>query len=369
MLSLATFALVLIAPTRAFPVPTVDLSADAARQVVVAQGTPTLYQGHCATLLIPGTQTIYVVWTHQHGGACGFLKRSDDGGKTWSAELPVPANWSTVRNCPALYRLKDPAGRERLFVYAGEGPDGNIYASDSEDLGHTWSPMKSIGIPGVMPFTTIVPIDGGRALLGMSNIRRPGEKVEKRSNVICQSLSADGGFTWSPWRIVFDQHGLTPCEPALVRSPDGRQLFCLIRDNAKRVALGMVSDDEGRTWSVPKPLPVPLYGDRHMVALAPDGRLVISFRDTGAHSPTRNHFVAWVGRYADLVNGTPGEYRVKLLTSYHGGDDGYSGLEILPDETVVATTYIKYRPGPELNSVVSTRFNLHETDAAALPAR
>jgi hypothetical protein len=72
-----------------------------------------------------------------------------------------------------------------------------------------------------------------------------------------------------------------------------------------------------------------------------------------------------VGRYDDIVSGRDGVYRVKLLHSYRGGDNGYPGLERLPDGTFVATTYIKYREGPEKNSVVSTRFTLAETDALA----
>ena len=46
-------------------------------------------------------------------------------------------------------------------------------------------------------------------------------------------------------------------------------------------------------------------------------------------------------------------------------DCGYSGLQCLPDGTLVATTYVKYRPGPEKNSIVSVRFTLEETDARA----
>ena len=63
-----------------------------------------------------------------------------------------------------------------------------------------------------------------------------------------------------------------------------------------------------------------------------------------------------------------GQYRIKLLHSYSGGDCGYPGLELLPDGTFVATTYIKYREGPEKNSVVSTRFTLAETDKLASKA-
>jgi hypothetical protein len=76
-----------------------------------------------------------------------------------------------------------------------------------------------------------------------------------------------------------------------------------------------------------------------------------------------------VGHYDDIVGGRDGQYRVKLLHSYKGGDNGYPGLEVLPDGTFVATTYIKYREGPEKNSVVSTRFNLKETDRLAAAGR
>jgi hypothetical protein len=38
-------------------------------------------------------------------------------------------------------------------------------------------------------------------------------------------------------------------------------------------------------------------------------------------------------------------------------------LELLPDGTLVATTYVKYRPGAEKHSVVSVRFKLADIDA------
>lgn len=353
-----------------FP-PTVDLSRDTTRHVIIAQGDASTYQGHPTTLLLPDGRTMFCVWTINHGGPCGPMKRSDDGGLTWSELLPVPDNWRTTRNCPTIWRLKDPKGTARLVVYAGQGPDGAMQAAHSADEGRTWTPMRSLGLECVMPFCTIEPIEGGRKLLGLTNIRRPGEKVEPRSNVIAQSISEDGGLTWAPWRVILDLPGLKPCEPWVVRSPDGRQLLALLRENDRREALFITSDDEGRTWSREKKLPPGLYGDRHVARYAPDGRLVIAMRDTGGAygSPTSTHFVAWVGHYTDIVSGRDGQYRVKLLHSYKGGDNGYPGVELLPDGTLVATTYIKYREGPEKNSVVSARFKLAETDRLAAPAR
>lgn len=171
-------------PNASASIPTVDLSADAARQEVVAEGTETVYQGHPTTVLLPDGKTMFCVWTIGHGGACGPMKRSDDGGRTWSALLPTTESWTRVRNCPAIYRLTDPNGQLRLFVFAGQGPGRAMHAAQSEDDGQTWSDMRSLGLKCVMPFCTIVPIEGGRKLLGMTSIRRPNETKEERSNVV-----------------------------------------------------------------------------------------------------------------------------------------------------------------------------------------
>lgn len=349
-------------PGETFPLPNVDLSHDVGRQVIVAAGTSKVYEGHPTAALLGDGKTILVVWTLGHGGSCGPMKRSDDGGKTWSNLLSTPPNWTQVKNCPTIYRLKDPQGKARLFVFAGQGPDGAMNQSYSGDEGATWSDMASNGLVCVVPFCTILPIEGGRQLLALTNIRRPGEVTEKASNVVAQSHSSDGGKTWSTFRVVADRGGLKLCEPFVIRSPNGRQLLCLMRENVKRTSYYMTSDDEGSTWSQIKPLPIGLAGDRHVAVYAPDGRLVVCFRDRALQSGMYGHFVAWVGRYQDIVEGKEGQYRIKLLHSYNGPDCGYPGVVVLPDGTFFAVTYIKYRPDANLNSVVATRFKLSEID-------
>ena len=80
------------------------------------------------------------------------------------------------------------------------------------------------------------------------------------------------------------------------------------------------------------------------------------------NSPTKGHFVAWVGTHSDLKHGLSGQYKIKLLHSYAGWDCGYPGLEILPDGTILAITYIKHKPGKEKHSIVGVRFHLDEID-------
>ena len=345
-------------------IPTYDLSRFVERHVVIAAGDEEAYQGHPTTVLLADGRTMIAVWTYGHGGPCGPMKRSEDQGLTWSGLWPVPASWSQVRNCPSIYRLSDKEGRERLFVFAG---GGSMYQSFSEDGGLTWSDMEPNGIACVMPWCSIIPVDQGRRLLAQTNARRPGDP-DRWSNLIIQSYSEDGGFTWTTPEVVLDRPGYKPCEPALVRSPGGGQILSLMRENSRRGnSWAMVSDDEGRSWSPPFEVRHSLTGDRHVARYAPDGRLVIAFRDQAEGSPTRHHFVAWIGTYDDIVERREGAYRVKLLHSYAGADCGYPGLEVLPDGTFVATTYIKYAPGSKMHSVVSTRFRLDELDGGRIP--
>ena len=154
-----------------------------------------------------------------------------------------------------------------------------------------------------------------------------------------------------------------------MRSPDGSQLLMLIREQDRRLnSLFAVSNDEGESWSAPRQLPLALTGDRHLARYAPDGRLVIVFRPvlpgTAKWRGVKDchYFRAWVGRYKDIVEGREGGYLVNLLKSHAGTDHTYPGLELLPDGTFVATTYIKYRSGVDLHSIVSVRFCLSDTD-------
>jgi hypothetical protein len=347
--------------------PLLDISGQKDRQVVVAAGTESVYQGHPTTLLLPGSQTLFCVWTLGHGGHSGPLARSDDGGKSWTRldEL-LPKNFSTHQNCPSLYRIIDPSGKARLWAFSaflGKRGGPGMPSILSEDEGKTWREMPPLNFPCVMTFGSMVRLKDGRTL-GLYH-RGPGG-ADKPPLVTLQSITADGGFTWSEPRIVAEVADKNPCEPFVFRSPDGKELACLLRENShKGRSLMMFSRDEGANWSSPTETNWGLTGDRHNGGFTADGRMVVCFRDQALGSPTRGHFVAWVGSYADLKAGRAGQYRVKLLHHFgrHAGDCGYPGVEFLSDGTIVATTYVKYTPGPELNSVVSVRFKLSETDA------
>jgi hypothetical protein len=362
--------------------PTVDLS-DRPEQhhTIVAQGTERHWQGHPSTVLMPDGKTIFCVWqgrrdgNRAHGAPAGYLKRSDDGGLTWSEELHVPANWLEIgTGHPTIHRLVDPEGVARLFIFCRDETRSTFLQAVSEDEGETWSEMRPIGLidPEGEPITgwtapiTILEAtdpDGVRKHLMWYEKSRDGRPSV---GVIWQSASYDGGLTWGGSKPVVDKAGAS--EPGAVRSPDGKQLLLLIRENSRTLnSLFAVSDDEGETWSEPRLLPLALTGDRHLARYAPDGRLVVVFRPFRPRvgrswDVTDSHFTAWVGRYEDILEGREGQTLIKLIHSHAGADHTYPGLELLPDGTFVATTYINYQPLPELHSVVSCRFHLEEID-------
>ncbi len=344
-----------------YTVPIVDVSNETHRQVIIDK-EPGQYLGHPSTVMLPDNKTIYVAYPKGHGRGAIVLKRSDDGGRTWSDRLGIPDNWSTSLEVPTLFRMIDPKGKARLILFSGLYPARRAI---SEDDGKTWTPLEPVGDwGGIVVMGECVRLKDGRYLAMFHDDGRFFTKNGRRKTFkLYQSISADGGVTWSTPRVVGEHPAAHPCEPGIVRSPDGKQLAVLLRENSRKYnSFLMVSNDEAETWSDLIELPAALTGDRHVIRYAPDGRLVMSFRDTTLESPTRGNFVLWVGTYDDIIHLRQGQYRVLLLRHYgRPGDCGYAGLELLPDGTFVSTTYVVHKPG-EKNSVVSVRFKLAEFD-------
>ena len=62
--------------------------------------------------------------------------------------------------------------------------------------------------------------------------------------------------------------------------------------------------------------------------------------------------------------GRQGQYRVRLMDNKKGGDCAYPGLELLPDDTLVTTTYGHWVEN-EAPFIVTVRLKLSELDQHA----
>jgi len=339
------------------------------------------YLGHPTTVLLEDNKTMLTVYPKGHGRGAIVYKRSNDAGLTWSDRLPTPKNWETSLEVPTLHRVVDAAGKKRIIMFSGLYP---IRMAVTEDDGANWSELKSIGdFGGVVTMATVIDLktpghymaffhDDGRFIRGGDvekyRIKSPHSPDYSSSTAkpwrfwVYTTLSKDGGLTWSVPAPIAMLPDANLCEPGALRSPDGKQIAVLLRENSRKYnSFVIFSNDEGLSWSEPKELPAALTGDRHVAKYAPDGRLFISFRDTTHVSATKGDWVGWVGKYEDIVNGTEGQYRVRIMDNTKGQDTTYPGVELLPDGTFVTTTYGHWTAGEEAY-VVSVRFKLEELD-------
>lgn len=373
--TLTSLALALLTATacaqsspRGYSIPLLDLAGETNRQVIIDR-EPGQYLGHPTTVLLEDGKTMLCVYPKGHGRGPIIYKRSPDGGKTWSDRLPTPKSWETSKETPTLHRVVDAAGKKRLILWSGLYP---ARLAVSEDDGATWSELKPAGNWGgivVMGFVEPLKTGPGHYLAmfhddGRFFTEKP-QPTKPVTFTLYQTKSTDGGLTWSAPETVWKGSDIHLCEPGFARSPDGKQIAVLLRENARRKNSHVIfSDDEAKTWSAPRELPGALTGDRHCGKYAPDGRLFISFRDTTHESATKGDWVAWVGRYEDIVKGSEGQYRVRLMQNYKSGDCAYPGVELLPDGTFVTTTYGHWTTN-EPPYIASVRLKLSELDERA----
>jgi len=353
-------------PLRGYTIPLIDLASEQRRQVIVDR-EPGQYLGHPTTVLLEDCRTILCVYPKGHGRGAIVYKQSEDGGLTWSERLPTPPNWQTSQEVPTLYRTVDRAGRRLLLLFSGLYP---IRMAISEDNGRTFTELRPIGdFGGIVAMASLIRTRDGAYLAFFHD---DGRYLRNSGRVgafqVYAVRSEDGGRTWSQPRPIASHPQAHLCEPGALRSPDGRQIALLLRENSRRFNSFVVfSDDEGQTWSQPRELPGALTGDRHTAKYCPDGRLFVSFRDTTLESPTKGDWVAWVGTYADIVHGREGQYRIRLMDNHHAWDCAYPGVEILPDGTIVTTTYGHWTAG-QSPYIVSVRLTLQELDEKARAA-
>ena len=353
---------------KGYTIPTIDLSKQTKRQVVIDREKGR-YLGHPTTVLLEDNKTMLIVYPKGHGRGGIVYKRSTDGGLTWSKRLPTPKSWETSREVPTIHRVIDANGTKRLIMWSGLYP---ARLAVSENDGQSWSELKSAGDwGGIVVMGCLEPVKTGKGHY-MAMFHDDGRfftsKAKQEKPVVFtlfKTFSRDGGLTWAQPEAILARSDVHLCEPGIIRSPDGRQLCVLLRENSRRRNSYVIfSNDEGKSWTKPRELPASLTGDRHTGRYTKDGRLFISFRDRTHDTPTFGDWVAWVGTYEDIAKGREGQYRVRLMDNTKGADCAYPPVEILPDDTLVTTTYGHWTKG-EAPYIVSVRLKLSELDALA----
>jgi hypothetical protein len=343
-----------------FAVPTLDLSRVLEIQTVVDREDGQ-YLGHPTTVLLDDGKTILTTYPKGHGKGPVVYKKSEDAGQTWSERLPTPTNWETSLEVPTLYRFTKRDGNKRILMFSGLYP---IRQAISDDDGETWSGLRAIGeFGGIVAMASMIQQeDGDLVAFFHDDGRFFAPQGTAGTFTVYRTVSSTDGDSWSAPEVVVRQEDMDLCEPGSIWSPDRSELALLLRENS-RTSLSQVifSSDESESWTEPVPLSAELTGDRHTAKYLKDGRLIVVFRDMAPESPTKGDWVAWVGTWDDIVEGRPGSYRIRIMDNLNSWDSTYPGVEILPDGTVVTTTYGHWSEGSE-PYIVSVRLDMDMLD-------
>lgn len=345
------------------------------------------YLGHPDSVLLNNSD-ILTFYPKGHGKGAVLSKISNNGGVSYDKEIQnPPISWEKSLETPTVYRLEFTTGEEKLILisanskWPGMSTPGGFNSSISLDEGKTWTEFKRFwDNDSEMPIIPIV------AMASLTRLKENGEFVDKWMGIFHDhrfinyktilTFNENGDYTWSKpepylseYRDIETYAGV--CEVECIRSNGGKgdELCLITRCNKKTcTSLLIFSNDEGRTWSRPKEAPFSLNGERHKAEYTDDGRLFITFRSIerdrkrvkkmrklgGEKKWYSEGWVAWVGTYDDLKNGTEGQYRIKIAHTYldhqnepsivANADTGYCGNVVLKDGTIVTSSYGIFSP-------------------------
>jgi len=214
----------------------IDLDKDNHRQVVIDREADQ-YLGHPTTMLMEDNKTMLCVCPKGHGKGGIVYKRSYDAGFTWTERLPTPGSWATSREVPTLHRVIDAEGKKRIIMFSGLYP---CRMAVTEDDGLTWSELKPIGDwGGIVNMSFVIDLKTGPGhYMAMAHddgrfFKEGGKRANSVEFILYKTLSTDGGLTWSSPKIIQRDTEVHLCEPGVIRSPDGKQLAVLLRENSR----------------------------------------------------------------------------------------------------------------------------------------
>jgi hypothetical protein len=282
------------------------------------------------------------------------MSRSTDGGKTWSPRETIydtpsderdPAilclkdgtvvvshnTWDSWRASPALCKkyAEETAHMEKV----GWGKYSGSWLMISKDNGRTWTERRKA--PIFSPHGPVVGPDGALYWVG--------EQARDGCAVVTIFRTADLGLTWSEYSTVSYSKGYgKPLaweywdEPNPIFLPDDKAI-CTIRVDLDGYVRQSYSNDNGKTWSWPKKLPV--WGYPQQLCRLNDGRILLAYGYRREPFGIRACLSADGGRTYDL------SHEIVLRHEGKGGDLGYAYSIQLKDGRVFTVYYYNHKGG------------------------
>ena len=161
---------------------------------------------------------VYIVWEENIvDNAEVYLRRSPDGGATWSAIMNLSANAGASMQ-PAIA-----VGSNGSVHVAWEDTapgDKEIYYRRSTDYGDTWDPAKRISLTGGSSEDPSMAVDSQGTVHVVWHDTRPGD-----AEIYYKRSSAGGGVPWSADRRLSWNSGVSIMPTIAIDSSDSIHVF------------------------------------------------------------------------------------------------------------------------------------------------
>jgi sialidase-1 len=200
-----------------------------------------------------------VIWSDGVNTRRVFVTSSSDDGKTWETPKEITTNvkqpnwgWYATGPCHGIQITQGPH-KDRMvipcdYIEVGPGRRGNSHVIYSDDAGATWTLGGIVPVdPALNPNeSTVTELSDGRLMLNM--------RVGSNNNQRIYSISSDGGTTWSP--LVQAPELIDPvCQGSLTSGATDNG-FAVFFSNAastqRRNMTVKMSTDDGINWTKQK---------------------------------------------------------------------------------------------------------------------
>ncbi|MCX5772767.1 MAG: sialidase family protein [Candidatus Hydrogenedentes bacterium] len=268
------------------------------------------------------------------------VRRSTDGGRTWSAmQVIADAGPDTCGNpCPVVDRVsgaillpltQNKGDGPEDKILKGEAPPRTVWLTKSTDDGLTWSPLADISVTTRRPdwrwYATGpghgIQLEPGRIIIPCDHSTGP-EKDDWHSHII---YSDDGGASWQIGGVV---DGRTN-ECIAVELEDGRIYLNMRNYRNTHLRAVSTSADAGLTWSPAADDPALIEpvcqasSVRYSTAEGGGGNVVVF-----SNPASRRRENMTVRLSYDDCRTWP------VAKTLHAGPAAYSDLAVLPDDTI-----------------------------------
>lgn len=160
--------------------------------------------------------TLLCPTSSEHDGWRVHFEMTRDGGRSWERTPAINDGREFSAIQPSILFTRD--GRLQILC---RSKNGVVLQAFSSDRGRTWSPLERTALPNPNSGTDAVTLADGRQLIVYNHVTKKSMEWGGSRSPLNIALSSDG-TDWKPWLVLEDEPKMEFSYPAVIQGADGR---------------------------------------------------------------------------------------------------------------------------------------------------